>query len=118
MQRGEESRIGADSSINNLVNRLGTLTDQMKAEQNLMAKLAESQIELKPIFSRLEEGLNRQGFGGPDTGVQMHIRNIDTHLARLLEDGSQGRKELIQEIRTEIRVLSRTLAAIAEQAGR
>ncbi|MEC7488141.1 MAG: flagellar motor protein MotA [Pseudomonadota bacterium] len=118
MQRGEESRIEANSSITDLVVRLGTLTDQMKAEQNLMVKLAQSQLELKPIFSRIEDGLNRQGFAGPDTGINTHVRNIEAHLARLLEDSSQGREELIQEIRSEIRVLARTLAAIAEQAGR
>jgi len=36
----------------------------------------------------------------------------------LLEDTANGRTELVQEVRTEIRVLSRTLAAIAEKAGR
>jgi len=42
----------------------------------------------------------------------------DVHLARLLEDTANGRTEMVQEVRTEIRVLSRTLAAIAEKAGR
>ena len=44
LQRGEESRIRANSGINELVERLGTLADQMKAEQNLMVSLAESQM--------------------------------------------------------------------------
>lgn len=49
LQRGEESRIGANSGITDLADRLGTLTDQMKTEQNLMVKLAESQMDLKQI---------------------------------------------------------------------
>ena len=120
LQRGEESRIGANAFITNLADRLGTLTDQMKTEQNLMVKLAESQMDLKPILSRLEEGLNRPALGdaaGSDD-VPAHIRNIDVHLSRLLEDAATGRTEIVQELRTEIRVLSRTLAAIAEKAGR
>jgi hypothetical protein len=120
LQRGEESRIGANSGITALADRLGTLTDQMKAEQNLMVKLAESQMDLKPILSRLEEGLNRPALGnaaGADE-VPAHIRNIDIHLARLLEETATGRVEMVQELRNEIRVLSRTLAAIAEKAGR
>jgi hypothetical protein len=120
LQRGEESRIGANASITNLADRLGTLTDQMKTEQSLMVKLAESQMDLKPILSRLEEGLNRPALGnaaGSDD-VPAHIRNIDVHLSRLLEDAATGRTEIVQELRTEIRVLSRTLAAIAEKAGR
>lgn len=120
LQRGEESRIGANSGISNLADRLGTLTEQMKTEQNLMVKLAESQMDLKPILQRLEESLNRPSIGsgtGADE-VPTHIRNIDIHLARLLEETATGRTEMIDELRNEIRVLSRTLAAIAEKAGR
>ena len=120
LQRGEESRIGANSGITDLADRLGTLTDQMKTEQALMIKLAESQMDLKPILSRLEEGLNRPALGNASGGddVPVHIRNIDVHLARLLEETATGRAEMVQELRSEIRVLSRTLAAIAEKAGR
>ena len=118
LQRGEDSRIGANASITELVDRLGTLTEQMKAEQNLMVKLAESQMELKPILSRLDEKLSKARLGDSSGDMQTHVRNIDVHLARLLEDAAQGRSELVQEMRTEIRVLSRTLAAIAEKSGR
>ncbi len=120
LQRGEESRIGANQSIVQLSERLGTLTDQMKAEQSLMVKLAESQLELKPILARLDENLNRSGLAASagNDDIRNHLRNIDVHVARLLEDAASGRTEVVQELRTEIRVLSRTLAAIAEQAGR
>ena len=119
LQRGEESRIRANSGINELVERLGTLTDQMKAEQNLMVRLAESQMELAPVLTQIDETLSKSAQGGV-TGDAMstHLRNIDVNLARLLEDTTNGRAELVQEVRTEIRVLSRTLAAIAEKAGR
>ena len=119
LQRGEESRIRANSGINELVERLGTLTDQMKAEQNLMVRLAESQMELAPVLTQINETLSKSAQGGV-TGDAMstHLRNIDVNLARLLEDTTNGRTELVQEVRTEIRVLSRTLAAIAEKAGR
>ena len=120
LQRGEESRIGANTGISKLADRLGTLTDQMKTEQNLMVKLAESQMDLKPILSRLDENLSRPALGGSagSDEVPTHIRNIDIHLARLLEETATGRTEMIDELRSEIRVLSRTLAAIAEKAGR
>ncbi len=119
MQRGEESRIGANASIVQLADRLGTLTDQMKAEQTLMVKLAESQLEMKPILARLEESLNRSRLSDSTTGEDMrgHLRNIDVHLSRLIEESASGRAELVQELRTEIRVLSRTLAAIAEKSS-
>ena len=119
LQRGEESRINANSGINELVEKLGTLTDQMKTEQNLMVRLAESQMELTPVLTKIEDTLARSAEGGGVADdMRAHLRNIDVHLARLLEDTANGRTELVQEVRTEIRVLSRTLAAIAEKAGR
>ncbi len=119
LRRGEESRIRANSGINELVERLGTLTDQMKAEQNLMVRLAESQMELAPVLTRIDETLSKSAQGGViGDAMSTHLRNIDVNLARLLEDGTNGRTELVQEVRTEIRVLSRPLAAIAEKAGR
>jgi len=101
------------------VEKLGTLTDQMKTEQNLMVRLAESQMELTPVLTKIEDTLARSSEGGGAADdMRTHLRNIDVHLARLLEDTANGRTELVQEVRTEIRVLSRTLAAIAEKAGR
>ncbi len=116
IHRGEESRITANSNITVLAEKLSRLTDQMRTEQSLMMKLAESQLELKPIRARLADGQVSGGFG--DDGVRSHVRNIDVHLARLHEELATGRAETVQELRTEIRVLSRTLAAIAEKAAR
>jgi hypothetical protein len=84
-------------------------------EQSLMVRLAENQIELKPILAKLADGSGRGGFADDD-GVRTHIRNIDVYMARLLEELANGRAELVEELRTEIRVLSRTLAAMADRS--
>src|SRR5712671_2664457 len=49
--RGEESRIAANASIITLTEKLAMLGDQMKAEQNLLLRLAENQMELKPVLT-------------------------------------------------------------------
>jgi len=115
LDRSEESRIGANDHINDLTEKLTMLTEQMRAEQSLMIKLAESQLELKPILARLAD----QPIGGfGDDGTRNHVRNIDVSLARLHEELATGRSETVQELRSEIRVLARTIAAVADKAGR
>jgi hypothetical protein len=114
LTRGEESRLASNTSINQLTDKLSTLTDQMRTEQSLMVRLAENQLELKPILAKLAEGAVRGGSSFDDDSVRTHIRNIDVYMARLLEEMASGRAELVEELRTEIRVLSRTLAAMAE----
>jgi hypothetical protein len=116
LERGEEARISANQSIAQLGDKIGTLTDQMRTEQSLMMKLAEMQYEMKPILARLADGPPRPA--GFDDQIRTNIRSIDVQMARLLEELSSGRTEVVSELRTEIRVLSRTLAAIAEKARR
>ena len=113
--RGEESRIAANTNLLALTERLGTLTDQMRTEQTLLLRLAEQQVELKPVLARLAEA-----GGGPlgHDDTRGHLRNIETYLARINEDISQGRGEAVQEIRSEIRLLARTIAALAEEPQR
>jgi len=112
--RGEESRITANANIVSLTERLGALTEQMRTEQTLLVRLAEGQMELRPVLQRLADS------GSQRSPVQEesrnHLRNIEVHLARLYEDVSQGRSSAVQEIRSEIRLLARTIAALAEEA--
>jgi hypothetical protein len=114
--RGEESRIAANANLLTLTERLTTLTDQMRAEQNLLLRLAEQQVELKPVLQRLADATATGPLGQEET--RGHLRNIEVYLARLAEDVSQGRGEATQEIRSEIRLLARTIAALAEEAER
>jgi hypothetical protein len=51
-----------------------------------------------------------------DDATKDHIRNLDVRLERLLSDQSQGRDQMVKEIRNEIRLLARTIAAIAEES--
>jgi hypothetical protein len=46
----------------------------------------------------------------------MHIRNLDTRLEHIISELSSGREYAVQEIRGEIRLLTRTIAAMAEEA--
>ena len=115
MERGEEGRISATSNISALTETISTLTDQMKTEQSLMMKLAETQVEIKPLLAGLAQNTGKPA-ATMDEAVIHNIRNIDIQMARLIEELATGRTEVVSELRSEIRVLSRTMAAIAERA--
>jgi hypothetical protein len=113
--RGEEIRQGQGTGFLSLAERLATLTDQMRTQQDLMVKLVEGQMQIRPVLERLA-ALSSQG--GLDEVSRAHLRNLDVYGARLLEEVSQGRAQSVQEIRNEIRLLARTIAAIAEEERR
>jgi len=114
LERGEESRISANNGIVSLTDKLDTLTDQMRTEQSLMIKLAETQLEIKPLLAKIA---NAPVSSSPEETMGKSMRSIDTQLARLIEEMGTGRNELVSELRSEIRVLSRTMAAIAERSN-
>ena len=113
--RAEEGRMSANRSMQSLVERLTHLTDQMRAEQQLLVRIAEQQIEMQPIIRRLAESATQSGM---DESSRTHIRNIDLYLARLIEDINTGRSEAVQDVRNEIKLLARTIAAVREDERR
>jgi hypothetical protein len=114
--RGEESRIGANATLASLTDRLGVLGEQMKAGQILMLRLAENQLELRPSLARLAEVVENSL--GHDDVQRNHLRNIEAYVARLSEDVVQGREQSVQDLRGDIRIVARTIAALAEEARR
>jgi hypothetical protein len=49
-----------------------------------------------------------------DDQTRNHIRNMDLALNRLVEEFGPGRDEMIREVRSEFKLLARTIAALAE----
>jgi hypothetical protein len=116
MTRGEESRIGGNATLASLAERLVVLGEQMKAGQQLMVKLAENQMELKPSLTRL--ATVAENSLGQDDVLRTHLRNIEGYMARLTEDLADGRAQSVNELRGEIRLLARTIAALADDGAR
>ena len=115
LSRSEEQRTQSNQTIAAVVERLDLFTDQMRTEQSLMMKLAESQAELRPALARLAD--TSGGALGIDDATRQHIRNLDLHLARLNERTDAGFARMTDELRAEIRLLARTLAALAADQG-
>ncbi len=109
--RTEENRNQQNASTLEFADRLATLADQMRTEQDLMVKLVETQMEIRPVLQRLADSgdRNERGF---DQASRTHLRNLDVSVRRFIEEASQGRADLVQDIRGEIKLLARTMAAM------
>ncbi|WP_419903860.1 flagellar motor protein MotA [Kiloniella sp.] len=115
MSRDEEERVRSNQSLITLTERMSTLTDHMRAEQSVMLSIAETQAQLKPILGQLAQAQSKPPVNtGIDEASRGHLRNMDLRLEQLSGDLNNGRESSVQEIRSEIRLLTRTLAALAE----
>lgn len=115
MLRGEEGRIAANDSLRGLSDRLSTMTEQMRTEQSVLLHLAEGQKELRAVLARFAEATRTSG--SMDEVTREHIRSIDGHLSRLAIDLHHGREDMVRDLRGEIRLVARTIAAAKPEPG-
>jgi biopolymer transport protein ExbB/TolQ len=111
--RGEEDRASVNQNLSALTERLSNLTDHMRTEQSVMLSIAETQASLKSLLAKIADGGE---IGGIDKATKGHIRNLDLRLERMSSDIAHGRDSAVEELRGEIRLLTRTLAAMAEES--
>jgi len=110
--RAEDNRHQAGANFKLLADQIGQLNDQLRTEQQVMQRLADSQGELRMFMQRLGELAASGGFG-LDANSRNHLRNIDGLLNRVADDLQQGRTIAVQDLRSEIKVLTRTIAVAA-----
>jgi hypothetical protein len=126
--RGESERAKAAESVGALAERLGLLVEQLHTQQALLARLADTQIELKPILGRLSE---EQSFGRQElvTALRTEFKNLANRIAevqlqirpyldQMTKDNAVGRQEMIREMRSETEILAQAIATLAGQRER
>ena len=126
--RGEEDRVAVNQNLAALTERLSNLTDHMRTEQSVMLSIAETQASLKPLLARIADtsedggGMDKatswslnDALKRMDKATKGHIRNLDLRLERMSSEMAHGRDSAVEELRGEIRLLTRTLAAMAEE---
>ena len=114
LSRGEDDRREGTQALIALTDRLGALSDTLRANQQLMLRIAESQQSLAPALARLADAREQTG----DDVARGHLRNIEMTLQRLLNESEQGRNQSTAELRNEIKILTRTIAALAAEPPR
>jgi biopolymer transport protein ExbB/TolQ len=110
LAKAEQGRLAANEHFVAMNEKLTILTDQMRTETQVLLRLAENQKELTPILKRINEAPTPTG-GGFDEATRAHIRNIDMALSRLGTTMDAGREALVRDMRSEIKLLAKTIAA-------
>ncbi len=114
MSRGEDDRRSNNAIMVALVEQLRELTDKLDTDRDMLHRMVSAQDDLRPVLHRLADASG----GGRDEIVRSHLRNIEAYMARLLEDSGNGRAQMTEELRGEIRLVARTIAALAEEERR
>ena len=104
--RGEDERKHLADNFANLAEKMSAVADQIKTNQ----KNNGNSIDIKPIVDLMKDNLN--GFDEP---TKEHIRSMDISIKRLVEENNQANKQLVSELRSEIKLLAKTISAAVEK---
>jgi len=112
ISRTEADRLQASNNFKVLADHMIALTDQLRAQQQVVQRLMETQTDMRSVIAKLADVAQHGGFG-IDPNSRTHLRNIDALLARMADDIAAGRHNAVQELRSEIKLLTRTIAVAA-----
>ena len=102
LRRSEEHRDATTALGAALVERLAVLSETMRAQQGLLAGLAEQSIQIQGAFERLSERAD----GGDREAFLAHQRNIEALLTHLVEESARNRAAIAEELRGAVNQLA------------
>jgi len=114
MDRASEESARVNATLRSLGERLAGLADEMRARGGKGETAAVADVEVALLLKRIAGALETRS-AGFDDAMRSHLRSLDLNMAQLVEDGARGRDHAVAELRNEIRLLARTLSAIADR---
>ncbi|GER01842.1 hypothetical protein JCM17845_24650 [Iodidimonas gelatinilytica] len=93
---------------------LSALTDQMRSDQAVTKRLTDAQIHTQRTLERFVDSSDAQTISLDDVSMA-HLRNMDLSLRKLLEDQNRASEKTGDLLRSEMKMLARTLAAALDR---
>ena len=109
MSRGDEDRGMMREQMLQLTSRLAELTDQIGAEQQIIKNLARQQHDFQPLMSRLAEAIESNVAN--EESLRNYLRTQEASLQRVMQASATAQRELLDELRQELRLMTRTLGS-------
>jgi len=109
--RGEDERKYLADNFANLAEKMSAVADQIQTNQKNIEKNNSNPIDIKPIVEFMKDNPN-----GLDEPTKEHIRSMDISIKRLVEENNQANKQLVFELRSEIKLLAKTISAAVEKS--
>lgn len=110
----EDGRRSLQQSLSRIADQQADLLAEIRRHSVSVSQLASAQSELKELLSKLSFAIET-GRLGIDSQSQEHLRNSDVWLSQILEQLARSENDDSAELRREIRLLARTIAAAIGQ---
>ena len=109
--RNEDQRQDNSKNLIKMNEHTALVLEEIKAGNDLLNQLLKSQSTVLDSISRSEPSSQTKAL----ESTKSHLKKIENTAGLLLEEMRLGRDKSVDEIRQEIRLLARTIAALAEE---
>jgi hypothetical protein len=106
----EQGRRQTAEAIQALADRIGGLTELHAQDRAALAQRADNDAALAGLLARFGQALDAGQFG-TDEALRGQLRAIEAGLNRIADEQSQLRAQALEETRSELRRLARTVGA-------
>jgi hypothetical protein len=110
MKQGEDNRSSMVKAINIFSDKLSQMAEQMTAHQVIMKKIAQNHIDLQENLMQLVKTNNQ---AEQTENLIRLLRSLEGTSTKMLEEMVEGRTRSTAELKNEIRLVARTLSALA-----
>jgi hypothetical protein len=112
LKQSEESRSQGQATMISIAETLATLSDRMEGQAKSAAQSEETAQSLLAAIDKLADSSKPQETAPAiDDATKQHIRNLDVGIKHLIEGQSRSAEQMVDELRSELKLLSRTIAA-------
>ncbi|UTW59702.1 hypothetical protein KFE96_05195 [Kordiimonas sp. SCSIO 12603] len=116
LKQSEDARNQTQSSMIAIAETLASLSDKMETQSELVRHSDETNRSLATAIQQLAAAQAKpHDVPAPapamDDATKGHIRNLDLGIKRLIEEQSRNSENTVDELRSELKLLSRTIAA-------
>ena len=120
LKQSESGKGQAQATMISIAESLASLADRLDAQSAQMAKSTQSDQALGAAISKLAE-VHSKPVAVPepvpvmDDATKQHIRNLDVGIKRLIDEQTRASEALSDDLRSELKLLARTISAGLDQ---
>ncbi|MFC3052706.1 flagellar motor protein MotA [Kordiimonas pumila] len=123
LKQSEESRSQGQAAMTAIAESLAGLADKMDAQSEHLARGEQTSRALADAITKLAESSARHhepvaATQTLDEASKQHLRNLDVGMKRLIEEQSRSSEAMVDDLRTELKLVARTIAAGLDQNNR
>lgn len=112
LKQSEESRNQGQATMVTIAETLASLSDRLDAQAAQAEHGEKMGRSLAEAITQLAENSKPQEIApAMDDATKQHIRNLDVGIKRLIDAQASNSETLVDELRSELKLLSRTIAA-------